>query len=245
MRWSKTLRKIIFVLLVICFSLTGCIIVYTDKPAQNENKTADKPAGSDTGTIYTQDLPVQSQLEQTATLNMVSGESGSLVKSAATYMKSNLACAGDTDANFASRAFLSFDITPLPKSAVINEATLDSDNYAVIGSPTYGKSNWGNMGALEFYQVRYGSSGDIARIDYESTAPLVSSIKLTDLTGTPLKVNVTQDNNGNNFIQQLLDSGAARCQFRVQFFTSTNWDSKPDLMCLDGMVLRIKYSLPK
>lgn len=239
------MRKIIFVLLVVCFSLSGCIMVYTDKPAPNDNKTADKPSDTNTVIVDTQDLPAQTQLEQAATLNMVSGESGSLVKSGATYMKSNLACAGDTDANFASRAFLSFDLTSLPKSAVINEAILDLDSYTVIGSPTYSKSNWGNMGALEFYQVQYGSSGDIARVDYESTAPLVSSIKLINLTGTPIKVNVTQDNNGNNFLQQLLAGGAARCQFRVQFFTSTNWDSKPDLIYLDGMVLRIKYSVPK
>jgi hypothetical protein len=226
-------------------AMTGCIIVYTDKPVLNDNKTADRPGQSPDGTGYVQDLPVQSQSEQTATLNMLSGESGSLVKSAATYMKSNMACTGDTDANFASRAFLSFDITSLPKSALVSEAILYLGNFTVIGSPTYSKSNWGNMGALELYQVQYGSSGDIGRVDYESTAPLVSSVKLANFTGMPLRIDVTQDNSGNNVIQQLLSQGVARCQFRAQFFTSTNWDSKADLICLDGMVLKIKYTMPK
>jgi len=225
--------------------MTGCIIVYTDKPVQNDNKTVDEPGGNYGGADYSQDLPSQSQPEQTATLNVVSSESGSLVKSTVTYMKSNLACAGDTDANFASRAFLSFDITSLPRSAVVSQAILELSNYTVIGSPTYSKSNWGNMGALEFYQVQYGSSGDIGRVDYESTVPLVSSVKLTNLAGTLLTIDVTQDNGGNNVIQQLLTKGAARCQFRSQFFTSTNWDSKADLICLDGMVLKIKYTVPK
>ena len=237
--------KIIFVLLAVCIAMTGCIIVYTDKPLQNDNNTPNIQNDNYSGAVYIGDLPAQSQSEQTATLNMVAGESGSLIKSAATYMKSNSACAGDTDANLASRAFLSFDITSLPKSAVVSEAILDLSNYTVIGSPTYSKSNWGNMGALEFYQVQYGSSGDIGRVDYESTVPLVSSVKLTNFTGMPLNIDVTQDNSGNNVIQQLLAKGAARCQFRSQFFTSTNWDSKADLICLDGIVLKIKYAIPK
>jgi hypothetical protein len=237
--------KIIVILLAICIAMTGCIVVYTGKPLQNDNNTPNIQNDNNGGAIYIGDLPAQSQSEQTATLNMVGSESGSLIKSAATYMKSNAPCAGDTDANFASRAFLSFDITSLPKSAVISEAILDLSNYTVIGSPTYSKSNWGNMGALEFYQVLYGSSGDIGRVDYESTAPLVNSIRLTNFTGMPLRIDVVQNSSGNNVIQQLMAKGVARCQFRAQFFTSTNWDSKADLICLDGMVLKIKYVVPK
>jgi hypothetical protein len=240
----KTVHKIFLLLLVICVAMTGCIVVYTDKPAQNDNKTVNTPAGNPDGADNNQTLPLQSQSEQTAALNLVANESGSLVKSAATYMKSSQPCVGDTDANFASRAFLSFDISSLPKSALVKEASLNLDSYNVIGSPTYNKSNWGNMGALEFYQLQYGLSGDIGRVDYESTVPLVSSVKLTDFTGLPLIIDITRDNNGNNFIQQLLAGGAARCQFRAQFFTSTNWDSRADLVCLDGMVLKITYSMP-
>ena len=65
---------------------------------------------------------------------------------------------------------------------------------------------------------------------------------VNSLTAAPLAVDVTQDNSGNNVIQQLLMDGAARCQFRVQFFTSTNWDSRADLICLDGMILKITYA---
>ncbi len=238
------MRKILFLLLAICMAMTGCIVIYTDKPSQNDNKTVNLPAGNTDGADNNQTLPFQPQSEQSVTLNLVATESGSLVKNAATYMKSSMPCVGDTDANFPSRAFLSFDISSLPKSAVVKEASLNLSSYSVIGSPTYNKSNWGNMGALEFYQLQYGLSGDIGRVDYESIVPLVSAVKLTNITGLPLTIDVTQDNSGNNFIQQLLAKGSARCQFRAQFFTSTNWDSKADLICLDGMVLKITYSMP-
>ena len=233
--------KMLGFLLVILLMASGCIIVYSDKPAA-DNQTQGTTAGAGNQSGNVQAPLIQPPAEKTLILNMLAGESGSLIKSAATYMKSNMVCAGDTDANFASRAFLSYDITSLPHSVSISQATLVLNNYAVIGSPTYQRSNWGNMGALEFYSLQYGSSGDMGRLDYESTAPELGSIRLNSLTAAPLAVDVTQDNSGNNVIQQLLMDGAARCQFRVQFFTSTNWDSRADLICLDGMILKITYA---
>ncbi len=210
--------------------------------------TATNAAGTSTATVTVAvigNLPVQQGGEETAVLNIVLNESGSLVKSGANYARSDAVCAGDNPANQASRAFLSFDLTTLPPTAVISEAVLDLTGYSVIGNPTYSSANWGNMGTLEVYQYQYGSTGNLSRIVYEASAPMAGSLKLTDLQSeTPLLVDVTLNDRGENVIQQLLSQAQGRCQFRLGFFTSTNWDSKADMICLDGAVLRIKYSVP-
>jgi hypothetical protein len=181
--------------------------------------------------------------ETIAALNLVQAESGSLIKSSATYTKSSAVCAGDNTANLASRAFLSFDLTSLPPTANVTEAVLDFAGNTALGSPTYSVANWGNMGAMEVYQVQYGLLENAARIAYESAMSSVGSLKWTEAANAPLKLDVTLDSNGNNVVQQLMDNAQSRCQFRVQFFTSTNWDSKADQLCLEGAVLRVKYTL--
>jgi hypothetical protein len=210
--------------------------------------TAVNPAGSSTATVTVtilSSLPVQQVGERIAILNIVPNESGSLVKSGANYARSDFVCAGDNPANQASRAFLSFDLTTLPPTAVISEAVLDLTGYWVMGNPTYSNVNWGNMGALEICQYQYGSAGSLGRIAYEASAPEVGSLKLQDLqSGDPVVVDVTLNDRGENMIQKLTSSAQARCQFRLGFFTSTNWDSKADMICLDGAVLKVKYSVP-
>jgi hypothetical protein len=190
-------------------------------------------------------LPVQLAGQRTAILNILPDESGSLTKSGVDYARSNAVCAGDNPANQASRAFLSFDLTTLPPVAVISEAVLDLTGYSVIGNPTYTSSNWGNMGAFEIYQYQYGSGGSLGRIAYESQTPMTASVRLLDLqSGAPLLVDVTLDDRGENMIQKLISGAQGRCQFRLGFFTSTNWDSKADMICLEGALLKIKYSVP-
>ena len=210
--------------------------------------TAVNQAGSSTAAVTVAvvgGLPLQQAGERTVLLNILPNESGSLVKSGANYARSELVCAGDNPANQASRAFLSFDLTMLPPAAVVSEAVLDLTGYTVIGSPTYSSANWGNMGALEIYQYQYGSAGSLGRLAYESTGPMVGSLKLADLqAGAPLLVDVTLNDRGENMLQKLISTAQGRCQFRLGFFTSTNWDSKADMICLDGAVLRIKYSVP-
>ena len=188
-------------------------------------------------------VTVTPQGGKVAVLNLVQAESGSLVKSSANYAKSSVVCAGDNAANFASRAFLSFDLTSLPPTAVISEAVLDLTGNTALGSPTYSNANWGNMGAMEVYQYQYGSLENLGRIAYESSTSLVGSLKLTG-ADTPLKLDVTLDSAGNNVVQQLMNNAQSRCQFRVQFFTSTNWDSKADQLCLEGALLQVKYTIP-
>jgi hypothetical protein len=189
--------------------------------------------------------PVQPSGERTAVLSILPNESGSLVKSGANYARSEFVCAGDNPANQASRAFLSFDLTALPPTAVVSGAVLDLTGYTVMGNPTYSSANWGNMGALEIYQYQYGSAGSLGRLAYEAATTMVGSMKLADLqAGGPLLVDVTLNDRGENVVQKLISTAQGRCQFRLGFFTSTNWDSKADMVCLDGAVLRIKYSVP-
>lgn len=178
-------------------------------------------------------------------LPLVITESGSLIKNGTNYGKSGSVCAGDTPMNLPSRAFLSFDISSVPANAVIEEVVLDMGTYAISGNPVYSVAGWGNMGALEVYQYQYGPTGDMGRLAYEYPASAIGSFKLIDISGYPLRLNVTLDNAGNNVVEQLIASGQTRCQFRLQFFTSTNWDSKADMVCMDSAMLHVKYSVPK
>jgi len=56
----------------------------------------------------------------TVTLNAISDESGALIKGTQylDYSRTGTACAGDTDINLASRAFLSFDISSIERSLI-------------------------------------------------------------------------------------------------------------------------------
>jgi hypothetical protein len=248
------MRKLLMALAFVLVIMPGCIYIRVFPDAPGSGKTQPPPAptfNAVPGIVpATPTQPVVNppaitpQGERVAALNLVQAESGSLVKSAATYSKSGAVCAGDNTANLATRAFLSFDLTTLPPAARVTEAVLDFTGNTVRGAPTYSNANWGNMGAMEVYQYQYGSMENAGRLAYESTMSSVGSLKLTNTANTPLQLDVTLDGNGNNIVQGLMDNAQSRCQFRVQFFTSTNWDSTADQFCLDGALLRVKYSLP-
>jgi hypothetical protein len=248
------MRKLLMALAFVLVIMTGCIYirVFPDAPGSDKAQPPPAPTFNAVPDIVpaTPNQPVVNPLtitpqgERVAALNLVQAESGSLVKSAATYSKSGAVCAGDNTANLATRAFLSFDLTTLPPAARITEAVLDFTGNTVRGAPTYSNANWGNMGAMEVYQYQYGSMENAGRLAYESTMSSVGSLKLTNTANSPLQLDVTLDGNGNNIVQGLMDNAQSRCQFRVQFFTSTNWDSTADQFCLDGALLRVKYTLP-
>ena len=248
------MRKFMITLAFVLVILSGCIYIQVFPDAPGSDKTQPPPAPTfnavpdivpATPTRPVVNPPaITAQGERVAALNLILSESGSLVKSSASYTKYGAVCAGDNAANLAGRAFLSFDLTSLPPTAVISEAVLDLTGTTSLGTPTYSNANWGNMGAMEVYQYQYGSLENAGRIAYESTTSSVGSLKLTDAANLPLQLNVTLDSNGNNVVQQLMNNSQSRCQFRVQFFTSTNWDSKADQLCLEGALLRVKYTLP-
>jgi len=209
---------------------------------------ASNPSGSSTASVTVtvlNQLKLQPEGENTIVLSIIPNESGSLTKSGASYTRSSAVCAGDNQSNQAVRAFLSFDLTALPPTAIISRAVLDLTNHSIVGNPVYSGVHWGNMGALEIYQYQYGSMGSLGRLAYESTVPELGNVKLmSEQDSGEVLVDVTVDDKGRNVIQKLLAEAQGRCQFRLGFFTSTNWDSVADMVCLDGAVLRITYRVP-
>ena len=212
--------------------------------------TATNAAGKSTAgiTVTVQpSLPTEQTSEGMIILNAIPDESGSLVRGTGylDYTKYETACAGDTTLNMASRAFLSFDISMIPDNAIIEEAVLDLSNYTQHGDPSYMRSSWGNMGALEVYHLQYGKFKDLGFRAYTETAKLTANGKFTNYPLSPWAWDVKNSNAGEPVIQNLIEQGESRCQFRIQFFTTTNWDSVSDMLCFDNASLTIKYSIAK
>jgi hypothetical protein len=185
-------------------------------------------------------VPTQPPGEQTITLRAIPSESGSLVRGAGylDYTMFTTICAGDTTSNAPSRAFLSFDISSIPDNAVIKEAILDLSDYTVIGSPSYMRSSWGNMGALEVYHIEYTNLDSKA---YTQAGKLTANGTFTSYPISPWDWDVKSSNGGQPVIQDLVRQGESRCQFRIQLFTTTNWDSISDMICFDNATLTVKY----
>ncbi len=185
-------------------------------------------------------IPTGTSGEKTITLKPITFESGSLIRGSGylDYARSSGVCAGDTIANSASRAFLSFDISSIPYNAIVKEAILDLSNYSVHGQPTYMKSIWGNMGALEVYYVQYT---DLDSKAYTQAGTLTANGRFTDYPLSPWTWDVKDSMDGQPVVQGLIQQGKSRCQFRIQFFTTTNWDSISDMLCFDNATLTIKY----
>ncbi|MBM3155322.1 MAG: hypothetical protein FJ008_08340 [Chloroflexi bacterium] len=181
--------------------------------------------------------------ELVVVLPALSSESGSLLKGGGylDYTRRESACVGDTDINLASRAFLSFDISALPRNITVKEAMLDLSNYTMKGDPSYMRGQWGNMGALPIYHLQYGKFEDLGFKAYTDPGKLVANGETTVYPRSPWVLDVKDASNGEPVIQNLIHQGKARCQFRIQFFTSTNWDSTSDMLCFDNATLTIKY----
>jgi len=210
--------------------------------------SAINPAGSATANVTVTVLnPLSERPSNTVkSFYALPGESGSLVKRSEflDYQKKTGVCAGDTSTNFASRAFLSFDISSIPSNAIIEEAILDLSRYNKIGDPTYVRSLWGNMGALEVYYLQYGGFNNLDFSDYDRSAKVTENGVFTEYPLSPWAWDIKNSDDGTTVIQDLVQSGATRCQFRIQFFTSTNWDGVSDMICFDNAILTIKYSIP-
>lgn len=177
-------------------------------------------------------------------LSTIADEDGTLVKYTSSYEKLPVPCAGDNDINLAHRAFLSFDISTIPANAVIQEAILDLSECTITGDPTYVKGQHGNMGAVEVYHYQYGDYDTLDRTDYLKSAQLTANGSFQNYPLQPWRWDIKKADDGEPVIQQLVNSGASRCQFKIQFFTSTNWDGIADMICFEQATLTIRYLPP-
>jgi hypothetical protein len=210
--------------------------------------TATSPTGSMSSGLTIKVPYVSNQVSKTEAkliLNALPAESGSLIKGTGylDYVKQDSASVGDTPLNQASRAFLSFDISSIPANAVIEEATLDLSQYLKTGDPSYARSLWGNMGALEVYHLQYGKFDDLGLTAYNQVAKLTQNGVFSSYPISPWAWDVKFASDGSAVVQNLIQTRATRCQFRIQFFTSTNWDSISDMFCFDNATLTVKYTL--
>jgi hypothetical protein len=188
------------------------------------------------------------------TLSAVSGESGSIVKTMsqgtgeAIYNTTlNTACIGDSSGNFENRAFLSFDISAIPQTAVIQEAILDLSNYTKTGTPSY-QTMYGGMGAMLVYHHQYGKLSTEATITspiwWNRTAKLTANGSIINYPQSPWAWDVKNSETGESVIQTLVQTGQTRSQFMMQFFSSTDWDNEADMLCFSNPTLTIKYTMP-
>ncbi len=188
------------------------------------------------------------------TLSAVSNESGSIVKAMsqgtgqAIYTTTrNTVCIGDNSSNFESRAFLSFDISAIPRTAVIKEAILDLSSYTKTGNPTY-ETMYGGTGAMRVYHHQYGTLADTDTITsdvwWNRTAKLTENGSFINYPLSPWAWDVKNSEAGDSVIQTLVQTGQTRSQFMIQFFSSTDWDSEADMLCFSNTTLTIKYTMP-
>ena len=180
-------------------------------------------------------------------VSIVPDESGSILGDT-NYTRSHSVCVGDTASSMASRAFLSYDISAIPVNAVIDEVSLDIGGFTTTGSPTYADPvngpQYGNFGAIEIYRYQYGTYENLDTLAYNRPGELVASGKITSYPLSPWKLQIQDPVSGKLSVQALVIAGQPRFQLKVQFFTSTNWDGIPDMLCFDKSVLTVRYHLP-
>jgi len=122
-------------------------------------------------------------------------------------------------------AFLSFDISGIPGSAAIQQATLDLRHYDVLGNP------FGKLGKLHVRDVQYGKTLESADISLTGTevwllgAPPVG---LRDVTAA---------------VRQRKLEGRTRFQLSLRFDLNTNGDSIADVIRFnsDKVTLTVTY----
>jgi hypothetical protein len=139
--------------------------------------------------------------------NVVQAESGSV----SYYKKINsVPMAGfDLESSYCYEAFLSFDISMIPKGSLIKSVSLDLTNMSTIGDPF----TW--LGSMAVFPHQYGTL-DYADYVYKENIPggyprgaIITSYSrpLEPYTSEVIK----------ETIQQLVDNGESRFQIRIQF----------------------------
>lgn len=136
---------------------------------------------------------------------------------------------GDTKASVAIQAFVSFDISMIPKDAVITSATIDLTNAALIGDP------FSKLGMLLVYDYQYTT---LKASDF-AIGPVLGAIQTFPVPPSqPITSNILA-----NAIQKRVDAGSPRFQLRFQFAKPSFYNNQADYVALgDGRTwLSIEY----
>lgn len=122
-------------------------------------------------------------------------------------------------------AFLSFDISGIPGSAAIQQATLDLRHYDVLGNP------FGKLGKLHVRDIQYGNTLESADIS-------VTGTEVWLLAAPPL---VSRDVTAA--VRQRKLEGRTRFQLSLRFDLNTNSDSIADVIRFDSnkVTLTVTY----
>jgi hypothetical protein len=129
---------------------------------------------------------------------------------------------------------------------VIEEAILDISDYTKTGNPTY-DAMFGGMGALRVYHHQYGDIDNIinATMTWSNRlARLTHNGSFTKYPLSPWAWDVKNSEDGDPVLQGLVQTGQARSQYMLEFFTSTDWDSEADMLCFRNVTLTVKYIVP-
>jgi hypothetical protein len=136
---------------------------------------------------------------------------------------------GDTKSGTAIQAFLSFDISMIPKDATIKSATLDLTAADIFGEP------FNTLGGLLVYDCQYQTLN--SRDFYIGIAPgaiYTISVPPSSPITSPLLTAA---------IQKQVDAGNTRFQLRFQFEKPQSYNNQADYVALggSGSKLTIRY----
>lgn len=254
----KRLAFLSLLLLLLLVPVPGCITFDVAPPATTEPSET-QPATeepSSTATTITPEpstpAPQTTSGPKTVKLATINEESGSMISiqplgtTASNYrLNKDSLCIGDRDSE-QSKAFLSFDISAIPQTAIIEEAILDLSDFTVSGNPTYGDM-FGGMGDMKVYHHQYGDINDPLRVTMiwpNRLAKLTENGSFREYPLSPWAWDVKNSQDGEPVIQVLVQTGQSRSQFMIEFFTSTNWDTVADMICFNNVTLTIKYTVP-
>ena len=165
----------------------------------------------------------------TISLSAISYESGSVTANGSVSSGIKV---GDTADKEGVQGFLSFDISSIPKNAIIDTGALNLSLYEIVGDP------FGGMGCLSVYQQDYTplSAGDF--FTGAPSGPFMNWCSAADLS------NVVVDSDFAAAIQARVGLDT-RIQFRLQFpDKQSNGDGAIDQTQFGIPYLIVQYTIP-
>jgi len=187
------------------------------------------PMGGSTSPLLTTGSVPPGQSTVTISLSAISYESGSVTANGSVSSGINV---GDTADKEGVQGFLSFDISSIPKNAIIDTGALNLSLYEIIGDP------FGGMGCLSVYQQIYTplSAGDF--FTGGPSGAFMNWCSAADLS------NVVVDSDFAAAIQARVGLDT-RIQFRLQFpDKQSNGDGAIDQTQFGIPYLIVQYTIP-